>query len=369
MKAGLSGILRWRKEKLTARTMGIPLVVLVAISLILAASGCFTPGHWPACTGLVDYVGPTTEDGREFQRGKTVWDWIQLLIVPLVLAGGALWFNQRRDQIEREVAADRQREEALQAYLNVIGKLMLEKGLRPLKDGLSPEDEPVREAARDVARAQTLTVLRRMDAERKGAILRFLHESELIKKTEESEPVIALHGCDLSGADLSWADLRDVDLSRTDLSWANLFLARLNRASLHRANLRNADLRSFLSQSDLSAADLRKADLIGASIVASLVGADLSSADLTEADVSVKQLAHASSLRGATMPDGSRYDGRFRLPRDIDLAQSLGIEPVDPEAMADFYAVSLHDYLRALEWGEENLPELQKKAATSDDNH
>src|SRR5213592_265877 len=54
-------------------------------------------------------------------RGKTLWDWLQLLIIPAVLAGGGLWFNQmqkNREQqaieqqakTEREIAEDNQRE-------------------------------------------------------------------------------------------------------------------------------------------------------------------------------------------------------------------------------------------------------------------
>lgn len=57
--------------------------------------------------------------------GKTLWDWLQLLIVPLVLALGAFWLNQiqkdrdqkaaeQRAQAERAIADDNQREAALQ---------------------------------------------------------------------------------------------------------------------------------------------------------------------------------------------------------------------------------------------------------------
>jgi hypothetical protein len=59
-----------------------------------------------------------------------------------------------REQREREVEiADRRaQDEALQAYLEQIGQLLLEKNLRDSKEG----DE-----VRTLARARTLTVLRR----------------------------------------------------------------------------------------------------------------------------------------------------------------------------------------------------------------
>ncbi len=52
---------------------------------------------------------------------------------------------------------------------------------------------------------------------------------------------------------------------------------------------------------DLRAANLREADLIGAN----LAGADLRGADLRGAKVTREQLAQATSLEGAKLPDGT----------------------------------------------------------------
>jgi hypothetical protein len=71
-------------------------------------------------------------------RGKTVWDFLQLLIVPLVLAVIGLWFatqqdarqqqfeNQRSDA-ERKFADQRAQDEALQAYLDQMSQLLLDR--------------------------------------------------------------------------------------------------------------------------------------------------------------------------------------------------------------------------------------------------
>jgi uncharacterized protein YjbI with pentapeptide repeats len=79
-----------------------------------------------------------------------------------------------------------------------------------------------------VAQARTLTVLTRLDGERKGSLVRFLYEARLIDKEQalidESElierrhTIITLHQADLSGADLSEADLREANL-RAAKSW------------------------------------------------------------------------------------------------------------------------------------------------------
>src|SRR5918993_1811708 len=92
-----------------------------------------------------------TKQSRWGFRGKTVWDWMDLLIVPLVLVVIGLVFtmlqdarqqeieNQRarqaqnienqRAEAERELAEQRAQDEALQAYLDQIGNLLLERDL------------------------------------------------------------------------------------------------------------------------------------------------------------------------------------------------------------------------------------------------
>src|ERR1700693_5191907 len=103
-------------------------------------------------------------------RGKTLWDWLQLLIIPAVLAIGGYLFNystsrnernaaDRHNQTEREIAQDNQREATLQEYINKMSELLLERKLRE-----SREDAEVR----IIARVRTLTALRGLDAIRKA---------------------------------------------------------------------------------------------------------------------------------------------------------------------------------------------------------
>jgi len=85
--------------------------------------------------------------------------------------------------------------------------------------------------------------------------------------------------------------------------------------------------------------DLSGAYLAGAKLYeANLSGADLSGANLYEAKVSDEEIADCNILFGATMPDGNRYDGRFNLYDDIELARKEDIDPDNAEAMARWYA-------------------------------
>jgi hypothetical protein len=270
---------------------------------------------------IVVVLGILTLVGQPF--GITLWDWLKLLVVPAVIAGGGIWFNRQQRERELAIAERRTQEEALQAYLDQMSDL-----LTPNKDRPSLYDKDPPDSLRSVARARTLTVLPRLDGVRKGRVVQFLYESGLIARKRS---VLDLQGADLSGADLSGAvlsgaflrsaylrgaDLKGADLDGTDLSSADLGGAYLTSADLREANLSAATLRgALLGGADLSSADLRKADLSGADLSgADLSGADLSGADLNQArGWTAEQLRGASSLEGATMPYGRKYKDR---PKD-----------------------------------------------------
>jgi hypothetical protein len=172
---------------------------------------------------------------KEQPPAKTLWDWLQLLIVPVILAIGGFWLNQiqksreqriteQRDKTERGIASDNQREAALQAYIDKISELLLTKNLRT-----STEDEEVRK----IARVHTLTVLPRLDKERKRSVLQFLFESGLINKDDKR--IINLEGADFWEVNLSNTTLSEANLSGANLSGANLSGANLSEANLSKA--------------------------------------------------------------------------------------------------------------------------------------
>ena len=264
-----------------------------------------------------------TRRGRAWDRtgfrGKTGWDWMELLIVPLVLAVGAFYFNyeqgrQQRDmegtRAARQLAADqlRAQEERLQAYLEDMAKLLIDEGLLD-----SEEDDE----ARYLARARTLAVLREAGEDQKQIVVSFLAESGLAGSRGGADPVVSLANANLAGADFYVVDyLEGADLTEADLSNATVAQeldgASLARAQLDGANLATVFLRStYLNGADLSNANIKRADLREADLTgANLEGADLSEANLEGATgITVEELEdQAASLEGATMPDGTVHD-------------------------------------------------------------
>lgn len=255
----------------------------------------------------------STQEWTGFQ-GQTLWDWMKLLLVPIILAIGGFLFNRAERRGDRETAENRAQQEALQRYLDHMTELMLDKGLL---------ETATKEGVCDVARARTLTALRALDGERQSILLRFLYESELISK---GHVVVSLHGADLSraclkGIVLSNADLSGVDLSNADLRRANLRGADLRRAKLCKGDLRESDLTNAdLRGADLSEADLRKADLSYSDlrrVDPDNATIDGNGANLSRAIIRQAVLRHAD-MRGANL---SRADVRWS---DLDEADLRG---------------------------------------------
>ncbi len=245
---------------------------------------------------------------------KTLWDWLNLLgvlAIPVVAGLGVAWYttkqtqasevaNEQQHKTELEIAADNQREAALQAYIDKISELLLENNLRHSNE----KDE-----VRNIARVRTLTVLPRLDPLRKASILLFLCESGLI---DNDKHIIDLRGADLSNAKLNYATLcRGVwDESTQDIYTIGINLSSVN---LCRADLSHADLwSSNMNGANLSHADFNYARLYGTDFcLADLSGANLSHAILNGAlpssakDATDEQLSLVKSLKGAIMPDGS----------------------------------------------------------------
>jgi Pentapeptide repeats (8 copies) len=128
------------------------------------------------------------------------------------------------------------REAALQAYIDKMSELLLKEHLGcelTSKGKLTPEEEE----ARKIARVRTLTVLPRLDANRKRSVLQFLYESHLIDKDKR---IIDLHGADLSVAYLFAANLSGADLSEAELNGANLITSHLSGVKVTEEQLKQA---------------------------------------------------------------------------------------------------------------------------------
>jgi hypothetical protein len=309
-----------------------PLVITVVVLFFLLlwlgysrAPGIFGFGsHIVKTVETVEYTSDDEETGQpqkrsittETQSARTVWEWLTVLTISTVIAVVALMFSAQQAEQQRKIQVQQASDDAVQTYFDQMGTLLIEEHLRT-----SAEDSE----ARTLARSRTLTILSRLDPERRSRVLQFLLESELVQRIEQKNPVINLSGANLSGvsvpteANLSYADLSGTDLSDANLSTANVSTAYLTATNLHNANLS----RATLSFSDLGLADLSDANLSDVDLTqAKLNDAVLTDADLTGAHLWRTDLTDAKGVTQDTLEKQARYVGKTTM-RDGHVAQIL----------------------------------------------
>jgi uncharacterized protein YjbI with pentapeptide repeats len=227
-----------------------------------------------------DKVSESSEEKMRTPKRNSNWpdipaDWIKLLATPLTIliaAATLFWsvyqFNaqqqsdsqkavqQQQLTLQQEASnqqqvLDQQRQTTLDTYLDRMSDLLLTSHLASSKSG---------DQIRAIAEARTYTAVRNLDGPRKGTLVRFLSETNLINWPL---PIISLLGADLSGAIFTYANLSGANLSGANLSNSNLSGAKLSSADLSGANLSGANFeRAFFTGANLSGADLLRTDLL-----------------------------------------------------------------------------------------------------------
>lgn len=190
-----------------------------------------------------------------FQK-KSFWDWLQLLIVPLMLAFAAFYLNYVSETRDKQIAEDRKQQELLKDYFSKMQTLILAEKTLP-KSNNKPTGSPsldqdkslLSQASQDIARALTLAVLDELDGPRKGKVITYLAESNLINKPK---PEIKLDR----------ANLQDIVLQDVDMGGVKINKADMTRANLTDVSLINADL----TLSIFSSATLQKVNFSGATL-------------------------------------------------------------------------------------------------------
>lgn len=344
---GLKILKNWWREILAISV----LITLIGVSYVWLINV-----RWPDWTGFGEYIGPAIPQDQTFQRAKTLWDLMELLIIPAILVCGAYWLNESVRQREQAIANDNIHEAALQTYIDRMAELLIKDKLRKTRK----ESE-----IRDVARARTLTVLSRLDNERKGILLHFLYEAELIKNdylfnwkwierttsnrgqnqqenkrlinflkqnynigwvengkieridngntikvsTKEKYLLLSLNN---EKVNLEFDDgTTDEFIAKVENDMLNIYQNKkvmdLSGADLSNVILIGANLRgASLSFANLSGADMRKANLSGAN----LMGAKLIKANLSEAYLMGTNLIGAD-LSGADLRDVNLKEARL----------------------------------------------------------
>jgi hypothetical protein len=254
-------------------------------------------------------------------RGKTVWDWLPLLLLFVVaisiflsISRFAIRQSVQQGQVSQQLTneqesatqeeilqqqsmlqqlatpeasviaqlgglVDQEHEESLANYLDRISTLLVSKSA-PLLLSRPGSLE------RTLAQTRTTDILNSFSSDpiRKAAVIQFLHDVGLLQVNTGAikGPIISLAAANLASLILTQANLDSVDLDGANLSNATLTNAILTSSSLRGAILTKAKFTGAnLAGADLSGANLEGADLTGANLKgANLGGADTKGAKL-----------------------------------------------------------------------------------------
>jgi uncharacterized protein YjbI with pentapeptide repeats len=288
---------------------------------------------------------------------KKLWDILQFICVAaLPVAVSYLTYIQAKnaeDNRKQEVVRneDDLRNRAMSSYLDAMTQLLIKEKVR--NQNQKSNDEPIIM----LARARTLNTLRQLssDGEKKGQLLKFLYEADLVRKCElepktgkvltcskssvlplsdarldgiSFDKPIPLPGVDLTGAALSDAYLPQIDLTGAQLQKATFEGANLTNAILTQAQMKSVNLQkaklvdTIMVKVDLTGAFVANANLSGVDLSQSTLNsvdfrdANLSNANLRNADLRGADLINAN-LAGADLK-GAVYDDKTQFPADFN---------------------------------------------------
>lgn len=226
-------------------------------------------------------------------KGRTLWEWIGLLVIPVSLAliGFGLSIVQEdrsaarestrlaieterestraagSERLEGTMEANRSNAIALQAYLDDMSVILLNQDLR---------DEKVKATIQ----ARTVSVISELDSDRNRTVITFLRGVGLLDWILAGQDLILceLHSVNLSGAnlrgalfsgsDMRYAKLHNADLRDSTFAGADLHEANFSYSDLAGANMKNTILSfAHFYQADLSDVAFLEADLYHANLV------------------------------------------------------------------------------------------------------
>jgi uncharacterized protein YjbI with pentapeptide repeats len=247
-----------------------------------------------------------------FQK-KTLWDWLQLLIIPLMLALGAFYLNSAsessrvQEQIKQEILTD---------YFSKMQDLIVETKKVKETSGYKeshPKDQEVMLLPEfsSTAQALTLSVLEQLDGKRKGKVITYLAESQLITITVDNnkpstQPEIKLDGANLDDIELGNNGQRN-SLNENEMTIINQI--QIKNANMKRANLSGLRSRySGLNGSNLENATLENVDFTGSIMVdLRFINGQITDVDFTDVKLG-KTIFDNVKLENITISDKTNFD-------------------------------------------------------------
>jgi len=256
------------------------LTILVIATLILIF-WAVNPEDSPEWTGFGTYNGVEGET-----RHKTLWNWLELIIIPVSL-GLFIWVFTTFEKDKNKIIEDEKfRDVTLDSFMKVMTELIIQHDLAG--------DPSAKSIA--IAKARISIALDQLDGARKGQILQFLYESDLI----DNKPKFKLRGANFNYAILDRIILVEAEVRGAYFENTSLRDSNLNGSSFNSCSFKNADLsNSKIEETDLGYTDLTNAKLRNMDLTTiDFEGANLTNADLQGSEITQNQLDNIFKKEG-----------------------------------------------------------------------
>ncbi len=325
--------------------------------------------NWTGFRGSIIQTVPN----QTIQPAKTLWDWLELLIIPLALVIGGYLLNrsEKRHEIklskekaekDRLNAENLNQETALNDYFDRMSDLLLNFQLK---------ESPMNSVERDVARTRTLTVLHRLNGERKANVLNFLAESKLIQNG--LPPIINLGNANFKNLKISNGLLRNIYLLSVDFRDSNFWGTDFSNSCLEGCDFLASSgehakfigarlIHTRLAKCILDRADFSNASLFNVSFFeSSFQFAKFTNTEMEGADFYMANLENAL-LEGADMV-GIKYLSQSQLDSAYYIEKPPALSPKyksPPKIDENKYYMKLKAYMRTKTSYMIDLNELDK---------
>lgn len=254
-------------------------IVRIIIIALLAIGGGFLfywavqPDNSPEWTGFGTYT--ETENKTRY---KTLWDWLDLIIIPASIGLFAWMYTEFEKDKNEKLEEEKTKSGILESFINTMTELLVQHNL-----ATNPDQKRLA-----IARTRINMALGQLDGHRKGLILQFLYESDLIDKN----PIFKLLGNNFNDSILDNIVLGEAEIKGAYFKNASIRNANLNGINLTSSNLANADLfETQLDQANLSYTNLTNVNFENTDLrTVEFEGADLTNANLNGATINQSQL-------------------------------------------------------------------------------
>jgi uncharacterized protein YjbI with pentapeptide repeats len=265
--------------------MKIIRIIIIAILIVASfalINWAIHPNSSPNWTGFGKY-----DENKQGPRAKSLWDWLDLLIIPFAIGIVAWSFKEAEKEKSNKNEEERAQNDVLDSFIKIMTDLITNYSLANSKSTLE---------TKIIARTRINLALNRLNAIRKGQVIQFLFESGLI----DQNPQIKLLGGNIKDALLDGIVLSEAEIKGAYFNNASIKCSNLNRAIFTSSNFTSADLsNSLVENTDFSYTNLTKTKLKGMDLrSANFEGANLTKADLRGSQIKREQLNDIINKQG-----------------------------------------------------------------------